>query len=131
MNGVVVNALRGILAIALTGSVVVQVVVIFFMGSDSPGGRTPSDLALQVIAFLGVVALQVIGVCVWKLLTLVRRGGVFSPVAFRHVDLIIGSITAGSLLVFAIAVVGSYVNRTTRATRWHPGWSVSSAAPRW
>jgi hypothetical protein len=41
---------------------------------------------------------------VWRLLTMVRRGTVFSDGAFRYVDIVIGAISAASLLTFALAV---------------------------
>jgi hypothetical protein len=47
----------------------------------------------------------VILVCVWKLVTLVRRESVFSDASFRYVDVIIGAITAGAVLMFGIACV--------------------------
>ncbi len=44
-------------------------------------------------------------VCVWRLLTMVRRGTVFSHGAFRYVDIVIGAIAAASLMTFAFGVV--------------------------
>jgi hypothetical protein len=39
-------------------------------------------------------------VCVWRLLTMVRRGTVFSHAAFRYVDVVIGAAAVASLLTF-------------------------------
>jgi hypothetical protein len=58
-----------------------------------------------VIVVLGVVTVQVSAVCVWRLVTMVRRGTVFSHGAFRYVDVIFAAIAAASLLVFALGVV--------------------------
>jgi Protein of unknown function (DUF2975) len=63
--------------------------------------RTP----LLVIAVLGIVTVQVVFVCVWRLVTMVRRGTVFSHAAFRYVDVVIGTIAAASLLTFGLGVV--------------------------
>ncbi len=41
-------------------------------------------------------------VCVWRLLTMVRRGTVFSHAAFRYVDVVIGAAVVASLLTFAL-----------------------------
>jgi hypothetical protein len=60
---------------------------------------------LIVIVVLGIATVQVTLVCVWRLLTMVRRGTVFSHAAFRYVDVVIGAITAASLLAFALGVV--------------------------
>jgi hypothetical protein len=57
-----------------------------------------------VIVVLGIVTLQVTAVCIWRLLTMVRRGTVFSHAAFRYVDIVIGAIAAASVLTFAMAV---------------------------
>ncbi|WP_353681943.1 DUF2975 domain-containing protein [Microbacterium sp. ABRD28] len=54
---------------------------------------------------LGIVTLQVFAVCVWRLLTMVRRDAVFTPAAFRYVDVIIGAVIAASVVTFAFAVV--------------------------
>ena len=58
-----------------------------------------------LIAFLGIVTTQVVMVCVWRLLTMVRRGTVFSDAAFRYVDVVIGAVVAACLLMFALGVV--------------------------
>lgn len=51
------------------------------------------------------MTVQVTLVCVWRLLTMVRKGTVFSDGAFRYVDIIFGAVTAASLLMFGLAVV--------------------------
>jgi hypothetical protein len=51
------------------------------------------------------VTAQIVLVCVWRLVTMVRRGTVFSHAAFRYVHVVIGAIVAASLLVFALAVI--------------------------
>lgn len=58
-----------------------------------------------VIIVLGIMTIQVTLVCVWRLLTMVRRGTVFSHAAFRYVDVVIGAAVAAALLTFALAVV--------------------------
>jgi hypothetical protein len=60
---------------------------------------------LIVIIVLGIVTTQVVMVCVWRLLTMVRRGTVFSHGAFRYVDVVIGAIAAAALLLFALGFV--------------------------
>jgi hypothetical protein len=47
----------------------------------------------------------VVLVCVWRLVTMVRRGTVFSHGAFRYVHTVIGAVTAAALLVFTLGVV--------------------------
>jgi hypothetical protein len=54
---------------------------------------------------LGIVTVQVVMVCVWRLLTMVRRGTVFSHAAFRYVDVVIGAVAVASLLLFGLGVL--------------------------
>ena len=44
-------------------------------------------------------------VCLWRLVTMVRRGTVFSHGAFRYVDIIIGAIASASALLFLLGVI--------------------------
>ena len=108
MGTLTVLALRIVLAMVLAGSLFVQVVMVPLLAADldelAPDYaylRTP----LILIPLLGIVTIQVTLVCVWRLLTMVRRGTVFSHGAFRYVDVVIGAITAASLLMLALGVV--------------------------
>ena len=99
--------LRIVLAMVLAGSLLVQAVMMPLLASDMNGFdpeyahlRTP----LIVIPVLGIVTVQVTVVCVWQLLTMVRRGTVFSHAAFRYVDVVFGAIVAASLLTFSLGV---------------------------
>ena len=58
--------------------------------------RCDVRIPLVVIVVLGIVTMQVTVVCVWRLLTMVRRGTVFSHAAFRYVDVVIGAVAAAS-----------------------------------
>lgn len=105
MGNLVVVALKVVLACALAGSLVVQVLMVPLLWvdlDDAPGGvRVP----LVAIVVLGIVCLQVIAVCLWRLLTMVRRGTVFSHAAFRYVDVVIAATATGAVLTFGLAVV--------------------------
>jgi len=109
MNRATDVVLRIVLAIGLIGSVFVQAVMVPLLARDldEDFGEDVSQVAVPivVIALLGVVMVQVCAVCVWRLLTMVRRGTVFSSGSFRYVDLIIGAIACGSLLLLALGVV--------------------------
>lgn len=102
-----VLTLRIVLAILLAGSLFVQGVMVPLLALDldelDPDYaylRTP----LLVIAVLGILTIQVVLGCVWRLLTMVRRGTVFSDAAFRYVDIVMGAVAAASLLTFALGV---------------------------
>ncbi len=105
MSSLTILALRSIIAIALAGSLLVQLVLVPLMWIDLDNEPAAVRVPLVAIVVLGIGALQVIAVCIWKLLTMVRRGTVFSPAAFRYVDLVIGALATGACLVFSIAVV--------------------------
>jgi hypothetical protein len=103
-----VVTLRAVLALTLAGSVFVQVVMVPLMAIDLEEAD-PDVAHLQVpfavIMILAIATAQVTLVCVWRLVTLVREGRVFSPDAFRYVDVMIGAAGAAALLAFALAVV--------------------------
>jgi hypothetical protein len=99
------RGLRIVLAIVFAGLLLVQVLMVVLVASDSELGELAAiRVPLVVILVLGIVTIQVTVVCVWRLLTMVRRGTVFSDAAFQYVDSVIGSAIAASLLTFGIAV---------------------------
>ena len=104
MGSLTVLALRIVLAIALAGSLFVQAVMVPLLWVDLDEAPAGVRTSLVVIVVLGIVTMQVTAVCVWRLLTMVRRGTVFSHAAFRYVDIVIGAIAAASLLTFGLAV---------------------------
>ncbi len=121
MNMWVVRALRGVIATALTGSVVVQAAMVALLWLDTDEAPTGIDIALTTIGVAGVATLQVVAVSIWRLLTMVRRGTVFSPAAFRYVDRVIAAIGTASVLVLAVAVVARFANHATPGDEVAPG----------
>lgn len=121
MNIWVVRVLRIVIVVALVGSVVVQAAMVALLWLDTDEAPTGVDVALTTIGVAGVATLQVVGVCIWRLLTMVRRGTVFSPAAFRYVDLVIAALGTASVLVFAIAVVARFANHATPGDEVAPG----------
>ena len=122
MGNLTIVALRTVLALALVGSLFVQAVMVPLMWIDLDEAPASVRVPVLVIVVLGILTLQVAPVCVWRLLTMVRRGTVFSDAAFRYVDIVIGAISAASLLTFALGG-----DPRARARRWPPGSSDSSA----
>jgi hypothetical protein len=108
MGKLAVRALRAVLAVVLAGTVFVQAGMVWALGSgsDPEDGSVPLT-ALRVITILGMMSAQVALVCVWRLVTMVRRGTVFSHAAFRYVDILIGAIVAASLVWFAVTIVNA------------------------
>jgi hypothetical protein len=105
MGRVSVLALRAVLVALLAGSVFVQTVMVWLLAKDLE--ELDPDYAylrvpLLAIIVLGILTAQVVLVCVWRLVTMVRRGTVFSHAAFRFVDVVIGAFVVAALLVFAL-----------------------------
>ncbi|KOU86379.1 MULTISPECIES: DUF2975 domain-containing protein [unclassified Streptomyces] len=106
MGKLTVRALRAVLTVVLTGTVFVQASMVWALGHDPEDGSLPLT-PMRVITILGMVSAQVALVCVWPLVTMVRRGTVFSPAAFRYVDGVIWAIVAAALLWFAVTAVNA------------------------
>lgn len=106
MGKLTVRALRAVLVVVLVGTVFVQVLMVWAWATKPADGSLPLA-PLRLITILGMVSVQVTGVCVWRLVTMVRRGTVFSHAAFRYVDGMIGAITAASLLWFAVTAINA------------------------
>jgi len=104
MGKLTVGALRAVLVVVLAGTVFIQALMVWALATDPEDGSLPLT-PLRVITILGMVSVQVALVCVWRLVTMVRRGTVFSHAAFRYVDVVIGAIVAAALLLFALAVL--------------------------
>jgi hypothetical protein len=108
MGKLTVLALRAVLVALLAVSVFVQTVMLWLLADDLKDLdaqfaylRTP----ILVITVLGILTTQVVVICVWRLVTMMRRGTVFSPAAFRFVHIVIGAIVAAALLIFTFGVI--------------------------
>lgn len=106
MGKLTVLALRAVLAALLAGSVFVQTVMTYLVVRDLDEAELAYlRVPMAVIMVLFILSLQVVMVCVWRLLTMVKRGTVFSHAAFRYVDVIVGAIGAAALVTFALGFV--------------------------
>ena len=108
MGKLTILALRIVLAGLLAGSLFVQVWMVPLMANDM--NVADPDVAriripFIVVIVLGILTIQVAMICVWRLLTMVRRGTVFSPGAFRYVDVMIGAAVAAALIAFTFGLI--------------------------
>ena len=108
MGKLTILALRIVLAGLLAGSLFVQVWMVPLIANDMNVADT--DVAriripFIVVIVLGILTIQVAMICVWRLLTMVRRGTVFSPAAFRYVDVMIGAAVAAALIAFTFGLI--------------------------
>jgi hypothetical protein len=108
MGKLTLCALRTVLVVLLVGTVLVQALMVWTLvsGNDPEDGSLPLT-PLRVITILGLVSAQVVLVCVWRLVTMVRRRTVFSSAAFRYVDVVIGAIVAAALVWFAVTILNA------------------------
>jgi len=105
MGNVTVLSLRFVIAMVLAGSLFVQAVMMPLLWADLDDAPAGVRIPVVAIVVLGIVTVQVTAVCVWKLVTMVRRGTVFSDEAFRYVDVTFVAVVVASLLAFALGVV--------------------------
>lgn len=107
MGKLAILALQVVIAMVLAGALFVQLWMVPLISADLEDAGVPAGLRItcNAIVVFGILTVQVSGVCVWKLLTMVRSGTVFSQKAFRYVDIIFGAIAAASVLVFGLAVL--------------------------
>jgi Protein of unknown function (DUF2975) len=106
MGTVAVGALRAVLAVVLAGTALIQALMVWALATRPGGGSLPLT-PLRVITILGMVSVQVALVCVWRLVSMVRRGTVFSHAAFRYVDGVIGAIVAAALVWFGVTAINA------------------------
>ncbi|MFY4722919.1 DUF2975 domain-containing protein [Streptomyces sp. LaBMicrA B280] len=108
MGKLTVRALRAVLVVVFIGTVLVQTSMVWTLvsGNDPEDGTLPLT-ALRLITVVGMVTVQFALACVGRLVTMVRRGTVFSHAAFRYVDGVIGAIVAAALAWFAVTAVNA------------------------
>jgi hypothetical protein len=107
-----VLALRAVLVVVLAGTVCIQAGMVWVLvsGSDPEDGSLPLT-PLRLITILGMLCVQVTSVSVWRLVTMARRGTVFSHAAFRYVDFVIGAVVTAALLWFAVTILDAPAQR--------------------
>jgi hypothetical protein len=107
MGKLTVLALRAVIAALLTGSLYLQVVMVYANAVKLDEGLAAGNSPYAVIAIvlLGLLTFQVILVCIWRLVTMVKRGTVFSHAAFRYVDIVIGAILAAAALAATLVII--------------------------
>lgn len=103
--------LRVLLGLLFTALVAAQVLLLVstFPGLVAPPEPTPLDLmavrwTLLVTLVLGLLCVEVVIVCTWKLLTLVQRDRIFSAEALPWVDAIVRTLAVACAVIACGAV---------------------------
>lgn len=103
-------SLRLIFGLGFLGAVVVQALLIIQVIADSLAGgeltRVPL-LVLAVLLFLGLTCVEVVTICIFKLLNLVAHDRIFDRQAFRWVDTIAVTIAVAAGLVLLAGYVAA------------------------
>ncbi len=109
-------------------------VVVLPSTANSMAARTPEFAQLRVPGIvIGVVfalCAQVLLVCVWRLLSLVRVGAIFSDRSFVWVDVALGAVVVATLLVVGSLVIlqiaGASPRRSACCASWASSWAPAS-----
>lgn len=105
MSTVTILTLRTALAASLVGSILVQVGILPAIWRDLETAPIAWRVAAVSILALWVVCLQVVAVCIWRLVSMAAAEAVFSVGAFRFVDIVIGAITVAAVLTAGLATL--------------------------
>ncbi|MFI6699804.1 DUF2975 domain-containing protein [Streptomyces sp. NPDC050509] len=105
MNHLFIGMLRVGIAAAIMFGLFGQIVVIPTTAADEverfpPYG--PFAVPYVTVAIIGIACVQVALVATWMLLDMVQRDAIFTPLAFRWVDVIIGSSAVATLLALGV-----------------------------
>ncbi|MDA1362307.1 DUF2975 domain-containing protein [Glycomyces luteolus] len=101
-------ALAAAFLVGLFGQVVVVPNAVLEAVTDSFWGSYnelhPYVVAYTVVAILGIACVQVALFALWRLLSMIQNGAIFSDRAFRWLDTIIGAALGATLLAFGVTV---------------------------
>ncbi|MFI6804421.1 DUF2975 domain-containing protein [Streptomyces luteogriseus] len=106
MNGFLIAALRAGIAFAVLVGLFGQIVVVPTTAADEVDRFPPYEpfaAPYATVAIAGVACVQVALVAVWMLLTMVQRDAIFTPRAFRWVDVVIGASAVATALALGTA----------------------------
>ena len=106
MHRIFIAVLRSGIAAAVLIGLFGQIVVIPTTAADEVDRFPPYEpfaVPYATVAILGVACVQAALVAVWMLLAMVRRGAIFTPLAFRWVDTVIGASIVATLLATGVS----------------------------
>lgn len=107
MHRFFIAALRAGIAVAILVGLFGQLVVVPATAAaevDRFPPYAPFAVPYVTVAILGIACVQVALVATWMLLSMVRRGAIFTTRAFRWVDTIIGSALVATALALGVAI---------------------------
>lgn len=106
-NWLAIGTLRVVLALGLATCLALQVVVLplmsGWMAQDYPEVAYMRWPVLAV-SILGLICVEIVLACIWRLLNAVEASGIFTPTLFRWVDWIVWALSASAALSAALFV---------------------------
>ena len=102
----VIVPLRILIVLVFAGLVVAQVMSLpgeFMQQAREAPRLGPVPWILLAFSILEVLCVQVVLVCIWRLLSLIRADRIFSEKAFVWVDVMVWTIVAAWLMLFAVS----------------------------
>lgn len=105
MGSATILTLRALLALSLMGSLWVQLLVLPALWGDLATVPIALRVTVIVILALWLVCLQVVALCIWRLVSMAAADAVFSAGAFRFVDAVIVAIAVAAILTGVLATL--------------------------
>ena len=108
MTSLTVTASKALIAVLLVGAVTIQAVIIPTLANEMAGFYPEVDylqIPITVLSVLVVAGIEVVLLCIWKLLSMVHEDSIFSGRSFRYVNIIVGALLTVAVLLIAILVV--------------------------
>lgn len=107
MQRTTIVVLKALIALLLALLLFCQVFVVPAVAAQS--ARRYTEIAYfeipgTIVGILFLLCVQVVLVCVWRLLSLVREGSIFSESAFPDVDASLGAVAFATLLVLVALI---------------------------
>ena len=108
MTSLTIAASKALIAVLLVGAVTIQTVIIPVLANEMAGVYPEVDnlqIPITVLAVLVVACIDVVLLCIWKLLSMVHEDSIFSRKSFRYVNMIVGALLTVAALLITILVV--------------------------
>ncbi|MET0991692.1 MAG: DUF2975 domain-containing protein [Lacisediminihabitans sp.] len=102
MRAATIISLKTLIAVLLALLLICQVWFVPVYAAQVAGMNPEADFLMipgDVIAVIFLACMQVVLICVWRLLSLVRESSIFSEAAFAWVDVILGAVVLATVLI--------------------------------
>lgn len=126
MNDSAILGLRAFLVAAAGATVLLQVAILPTMAADYASWYPEAAEArypMLLFAVLFLTCAQIVVVCTWRLLTMVRESRIFRPSSRRDVNVMIGAFVGAGTLA-----LGSLLYVVVAGVTWSPGVAILQVA---